>query len=585
MHEAMGASVPSEENYPSAASYAHFLAARLAHHDGNHRVALDELRLALASDDASLYLMTQVAEQYARQSDLDRAEAQLKRVMERSTDYAPAQLLMGRVLFEGQKPARARTHLARAIRLKPQDPDAYLVLTQLCLDQGKVDEAVKVVEDFGAAVPGDPVGYRRLGLALAERGDLAPAEKLLTRAVDRDPGDEEAWATLARIYENTNRLPRAAEAWGRALEREPENRDVLLSAGRLALRQNQPVEARAYFDALLSLGHDAESVVKVAFSYLAVRQLDRAAEVLDQARKTGDEVRLHFYAGLVHERLHAWARAAEAFADVPRSAGELYFEARLHRAMSLSSAGRHPVALEAFAALTQERPELTGLLAAQARAQERAGQVKEAEFTLMKGVTAHAASETLEAVTAFYARQGRLGDAVALYSGALGRAPRDEALLFALATALERQGDWQKAVEKMRAALEVDPQNPAALNFIGYTLADRGGDLDEAERYVRRALEARPDSPSFLDSMGWVAFKRGDLERAVVFLEKAAEEAPEEPTLLEHLGDAYGRAAKKKSALDAWGRAVRLLADNPDAADRPNQRQELERKLKALGGR
>ena len=113
MREAMGlANDESGTPYPSAASYAHFLKARLAHHEGDHRVALDELRLALASDDSNPYLMTELAEQYARAAELDRAEAQLKRVIERHPDYAPAQLLMGRVLFEGQKATRARTHLA-----------------------------------------------------------------------------------------------------------------------------------------------------------------------------------------------------------------------------------------------------------------------------------------------------------------------------------------------------------------------------------------------------------------------------------------------------------------------------------------
>ena len=116
-------------------------------------MALDELRLALASDDSNPYLMTQLAEQYARGSELDRAELQLKRVIERFPDYPPAQLLMGRVLYEGQKTTRARTHLMRAIKLRPNDPDAYLVLTQLWLDQGRVDDAVKVVEELGIARP------------------------------------------------------------------------------------------------------------------------------------------------------------------------------------------------------------------------------------------------------------------------------------------------------------------------------------------------------------------------------------------------------------------------------------------------
>jgi tetratricopeptide (TPR) repeat protein len=584
MQEAMGSGSAADAltPFPSAASYAHFLRARLQHHEGDHRGALDELRLALASDDGNPYLLTQMAEQYARLSELERAEAQLKRVIDRHPEYAPAQLLMGRVLYEAQKTTRARAHLSRAIKLRPADPDAYLVLTQLWLDQGKIDEAIKVVEDLGGALPGEPVGFRRLGLALAERGDAVRAERLLARAVERDPGDLEAWTTLARIHETAGRPEKALDAWSRAVERDPENRDVLLSAGRLALRLDRPTEARAYFDLLLSLGRDPESVVKVAFSYLAVHRLTEAGAVLDGARRQLEEPRLHFYAGLVHERVRSWAKAIDAFDAVRADAGEIVFEARLHRAMCQSALGQHKAALDAFARLAEERPGLSGLLPARARALERAARPKDAEAVLLAAFEPRPTAEILEALGGFYERQGRSAEAVALFSRALQKHPKDEPLLFALAAAQERKGDWQRAVDTMRSVLDTNPTNAAAMNFIGYTLADRGGDLEEAERLVTKALDARPDAAAYLDSMGWVAFRKGQFERSVELLEKAVAESPDEPTLLEHLAEACLRAGRRPRAEAVLKRAVQILTDNPDAADRPLQRAELERKLKGL---
>ena len=255
MREAMGSGGETESRFSSAASYAHYLNARLLHLQGDHRRALDELRLALASDDANPFLMVQLAEQYARLSDLERAEATLKKVIEKQPLYVPAQLLMGRVLYEGQRYTRARVHLNKAIKLKPREVEPYLVLTQLHLDQGQIDDAVKVIEELGAALPGEPMGYKRLGMALAERGEGVKAEKLLLRAVDRDPGDFEAWVTLGQLYESRVRMLASEEAYSHALERDPENREVLLAAGRLALRQEAPVRAKAYFDQLLSLSN------------------------------------------------------------------------------------------------------------------------------------------------------------------------------------------------------------------------------------------------------------------------------------------------------------------------------------------
>ncbi len=582
MQEAMIATQESTTQIPSAASYAHFLRARLAHHDGEHRLALDELRLALASDDSSPFLMTELAEQFARMSDLEKAEGQLKKVIDVAPDYAPAQLMMGRVLYESQKTTRARAHLARAIRLRPNDPDAYLVLTQLCLDQGKVDEAMKVVDDLGAAVPGEPIGFRRLGLALAERGDSLRAEKLLTRAVDRDPGDLESWVTLAHIFETSARLPKAVDGYGRALERDPENVEVLLAAGRLALRMDNGADAHAYFDSLLSLSRDPEQVVKVAFSYLAVHQYGAAADVLDSARKTVDEPRLHFYAGLVHEKRKAWLKAAEAFEAVPREMGDLTHEARMHRAMCLSSAGQHKGALELFHKVAEDKPDLPGLDAAHARAFERSAQPKESETLLLRAFSTRPSVDLLEAIGGFYDRQNRNAEAVSLFTSASQRQPKDEALLFALATALERLGSWQKSVEKMRGVLEANPANAAAMNFIGYTLADHGGDLDEAEKLVKKALDTRPDSAAYLDSMGWVLYKRGEFDKAVDYLERAVTEAPDEATLLEHLGDAALRSSKRSKAADAFKQALKLVLESPDTVDRRTQRADLERKLKSV---
>jgi tetratricopeptide (TPR) repeat protein len=586
MREAMGTSSDGPdfpEKFSSAASYAHFLRSRLLHLAGDHKGALDELRLALASDDGNPFLLTAMAEQYARLSELDRAEATIKKVLDKAPDYAPAQLLMGRVLYEANKLTRARAHLLRATRLDPKEPEAYLVLTQLWLDQNKPDEAVNVVEQLASALPGEPVGYRRLGLALVERGDPARAEALLLKAVERDPGDFDSWVALAQLYEGSNRLEAAEEAFVRALLRDPDNRAVLLALGRLSLRVDKPEQAKAYFDQLLSLSKDPEQAVKVSFSYLAMRKLNLAVEVLDGARKQpGAEPRLNFYAGLVYERMRSWQKAAEAFAAVARDVGDLFHEARLHRAMCLSNLGQHARALELLRKGLEERADYDALVPALGRALERAGQGKEAEALMLKALVERPASETVEALASLYERQGRVGEAVAVLNQALVRHPRDELLLYALAALYEKKGEVQKSLDKMRAVLELNPENANAMNFIGYTLADKSLDLDEAERLLGKALELRPDSGAFLDSLGWLYFRRGDFGRAVSTLEKATALAPGESTIEEHLGDAYVKSTRRSEAADAYRRALEALKDSAELADAKAQRAAVERKLKAV---
>lgn len=582
MREAIASSQGPEEQYASSASYAHYLRARVAHLAGEHRRALEELRLALATDPGNPFLVTSLAEEYARLAELDRAERELLVLLEHHPNYQPAQLMMGKVEYESRKPALAAAHLRRAIRLAPTDPEAYLVLAQVQLDQGAADEAVKTIEALGVEAPGDPTGYRRLGLVLADKGDHARAEKLLSKAVEIDRADAEAWVALARLYEVTHRPQKAEDAFDQALIEDPDNPDVLIAAGRLALSRNMPARARAYFDRVVSLSDDPALGAKVALAYLANHQFAPAAEFLDSARAAGlREAHISFYAGLVHERLLHYSKAAEAYAEIPSEA-EMFQEAQLRRAICLSLAGDHVAALALFQKALAEQPDQPQLTAGYSRALERSGAKREAENILTTAMDRHSAPELITALAELYQRDDRLRQAVGLLSEALARAPEDQNLLYALGAAYERSGDFEQAIAQMRRLLKVNPEHAAAMNFIGYSLAEKSRDLDEAERLVKRALELEPDSGSFLDSLGWVYFRRGQYQRAVEALERAAALDPEEPLIIEHLGDAYRRTGKTAQAVQAYRRALKALVAVPELQEQKGQKQGLERKLKML---
>jgi Flp pilus assembly protein TadD len=133
--------------------------------------------------------------------------------------------------------------------------------------------------------------------------------------------------------------------------------------------------------------------------------------------------------------------------------------------------------------------------------------------------------------------------------------------------ALEQAGRWDEARPLLQRAVELAPEQPVALNYLGYALVERGEDMAKAQSLLERASRLRPDDPAITDSLAWAYFKNGDPARAVPLLEKAAAAQPGDTTINEHLGDAYWRVGRRYEARYAW-KAASVYADAGDEAAR-----------------
>ncbi len=168
------------------------------------------------------------------------------------------------------------------------------------------------------------------------------------------------------------------------------------------------------------------------------------------------------------------------------------------------------------------------------------------------------------------ADQKKFGEAIGAYDRAIAllRHPQaaDWVVFYARGSALERAHEWPRAQADMNRALELSPDQPFVLNFLGYAMAERNEDLPLAREMVERALHARPNDGAIVDSLGWVALRQGDTKEALRLLEKAAELEPEDPSITGHLGDAYWNAGRRIEAEDQWRRALVLKPDADEQA-------------------
>jgi tetratricopeptide (TPR) repeat protein len=128
---------------------------------------------------------------------------------------------------------------------------------------------------------------------------------------------------------------------------------------------------------------------------------------------------------------------------------------------------------------------------------------------------------------------------------------------------LERSKQWPAAEADFKRALELSPEQPHVLNYLGYSWIDQGVNLDEGMKMIRRAVEQRPDDGYIVDSLGWAYFRIHNYDEAVKQLERAVELKPEDPTINDHLGDAYWKVGRTLEATFQWAHA-RDLKPEPD---------------------
>ena len=143
-------------------------------------------------------------------------------------------------------------------------------------------------------------------------------------------------------------------------------------------------------------------------------------------------------------------------------------------------------------------------------------------------------------------------------------AERKQIARLTLATAQQGSGDHAGAEVTLREILKESPNNPIAMNNLGYFLVERGERYEEALGFIKKAVEVDPTNPSYLDSLGWAHFKMGNLAEAEVQLKKALRFDPSSATIHEHLGDVYKEQGKADQSRASWQKALGLASDSSD---------------------
>lgn len=188
--------------------------------------------------------------------------------------------------------------------------------------------------------------------------------------------------------------------------------------------------------------------------------------------------------------------------------------------------------------------------------------------------------EPLAQLGDIYRGKSEFNKAITAYDGALARVQdvtaRDWVLFYARGICYDRAHQWPKAQADFEHALQLSPDQPYVLNYLGYSWAEQGTHLAEARKLIEKAVALKPNDGAIIDSLGWVLLRQGDPSGAVHWLERAVEMEPEDPTINGHFGDALWAAGRKLEATYQWRLALALKPE-------PDEAVKLEAKLKQAG--
>lgn len=350
------------------------------------------------------------------------------------------------------------------------------------------------------------------------------------KAIAAHPQRARAWLWQAEALRKQEQTDEALKAVERALQQPDLDASLrLAAAGLLGALGDQSGAARA-----LAAGEQSAATWAGRAAFLS-RSDDREglqalyAEV--QAHDGAEDPERLFLLGQLAELLERREEAVTWYEALP--AGARADEAQLRLALLADEAGRHEAAIGALRELQQRETDNGRLL-----------------------IDAYLLEAQL------LQRHDRHEAAVDAYSRGLAVFEDEPALLYGRALANERLGRIDDTEADLRLMLVLDPENPDALNALGYTLADRTERFVEAHELISQALALRPDSPAIIDSMGWVLFRMGRVEEALPHLRRAFE-LQRDAEVAAHLGEALWASGQRDEARSIWRLGLEIDPAHP----------------------
>lgn len=512
-----------------------YLAARQASLMSDYEAAAQYYTRAMIQDPGNQFLMENAVMAFVGLGEPQRAVPVARRLLQTGADSQIANMVLHADAVASGDFDRVLADLEAGQKVSPLFD--VLLAAWSHIGAGSVADAIAA---FDKAI--EQPGFRAFalyhkGLALASVGDFEGAAAALETEGSL-PLNRRGMLGRIQILSQLERTDEALDLLNRAFG---DTHDPGISAVREALEAGQtlpyttvtsPLEgvAEAFYTIATALNGETSDGFTLLYARMAhfLRPDHSDAAIL---------------AANLLEQLERYELAVETYRSIARE-DPLYHVAEMGRAEALRLSGKPDAAIEVLTQLARTLPDMEAVHIALGDTLRRLERFDEAAKAYDTAIDLMGAPE-----------------------------PADWLVYFSRAISNEREGRWEQAEADFRTALELNPEQPQVMNYLGYSYVEMDHNLDEALDLIERAVAQRPDSGYITDSLGWVFYKLGRYEEAVTPMERAAELLPMDPIVNDHLGDVYWAVGRKTEARFQWRRA---LSFEPEEKDAERIRRKLE---------
>ena len=513
--------------------------------------------------------------------DIDGAEKEFKRVLNRQPGFAPALAGMGRVWLVRNEPRIAARFFERAIVNDRGNLLYYEQLLEVYRQNDDSENAEKVVQRMRFQKEDAREDLLQKVRKLVKEGDYQEAVREVDRYFSSHEESAEAFFLRAQAFANLGQFQKARQDLGPFLLERWGDPHAHHSAGMCFLAIEDVEMAAEQFKAAVSNSPEiGESFLVLTVIDQMRGNYDRALEGLTLALWGGVQSSLVHYlmaqTYLADGQWNEYGRMmSRAVGLIPGLSGDLVFaapETNLWRSIARDRCllvlyfknSWFGKSLEAGNRLTGDVPDDLFAWYYRALCQEARDHPKEARESFLKLI------QIQPNLTAGYLGLGRVAlktdayeEAEAAFQKALELDSESHLGHVFFGDLHLKRGEIEAAVKSYRRSIELAPLAPEAYPRLSRLLAENDDTFQEAVILSKKAERLAPEDPFTLDAAGWIMVLEGNVDEGMEKILSAQEEGTEDPVMLYHWGYALYRKKDFQNARQVLQKALQLSRTFP----------------------